>query len=155
MAALTIERSVDYVAIRKLLTDSRAYEKMRSDDSPMLCDFPEELPGTLEYVLASDESGPAAVFLLDWQDFERAEIHFCFHPRAWGETIEIAKQFVDWLWEKTPMRSAVGPVPGYNSLALYLAEKVGFQEFARKPEAVRKNGKLYDLILTKIERPAA
>lgn len=153
---ITLQRSTDYVAIRAVLTEKRVYRRMANDEAPLSSEFPVELPkDDLQYVVARDPEGIAAVFVICGYGQAVAEVHFCFHPRKWGETIDIARAFIEWLWKETPTKIAVGPVPAYNPLARRLANLAGFEEYGRESASVRKNGKSYDMIYTKIERPAA
>jgi RimJ/RimL family protein N-acetyltransferase len=98
-------------------------------------------PSTIEYVLATEDERPAALFLLVPP---LPEIHFCFDPYTWGRTREIALAFLEWVWKNTPYRRLVGPVPAYNRLARRLAEALGFTQFGVERDAVQKRGRVYD-----------
>jgi RimJ/RimL family protein N-acetyltransferase len=83
-----------------------------------------------------------------------AEIHFCILPHAWGRIEEIGESFLSWLWKHSEYVMLIGPVPGYNRLALRAAIACGFTEAWVERDKLRKNGKAYDVITTSISRPA-
>jgi RimJ/RimL family protein N-acetyltransferase len=145
-------RSTDYETIRAILTEPKVYRRMADDSAPPSEDLIVGLRPGVEYILASDEKGPLAVFLLlDWAD--TGEVHFGFAPRAWGNTEEVCRQFLDWTWRNTSYEWLEGPLPAHNRLAMRLTRRVGFQQQAVIPNAITKNGKRYDVVVFAIKRP--
>src|SRR5438105_10316579 len=122
------ERTADLELVRELLTHPQCWSRMVNDHAPARAVFHIEARADLEFVLASEDGEPAAVFLLR-AGGGFAETHFSFLPAAWGRSEAIARAFVAWVWANTHYRRLVGPVPAYNRLALRLAKRVGFTQF--------------------------
>lgn len=136
---IAFARSTDYALIQEILTDPQCYRRMTHRlDLGALKVGP--APG-IDYILASDNFSPVAVFLI----VHSAEVHFCFVPARWGRkrTEPIAHAFLTWVWGNTRINMLLGHVPAHNRLALRLAKAVGFIEYGTRP----------GIILTKIERP--
>ncbi len=145
---MTFETSTDYALVRSILTEPLCYSRMIDDRAPNREDFEcGPVPG-VEYLIARCGVQPAGVFLLD-----RDEVHFCILPSCWGHTEEIARAFLAWVWHTTGRQKLIGRLPAHNRLALRLARKVGFVEVDRSPRAIRKRGKVYDVLLMEMERP--
>lgn len=146
---VTFERSTDYEAIRAILCEPRAWRRMVNDLAPPPGDFFPlgPVPG-IEYVLARDSTGPVAVFVLVDGD----EVHFAFAPTTWGNTTAIASAFVAWFFRTTSEARLIGPAPTYNRLAIRLAKAIGFRETGTVPNAVKRHGTPYDLVLLEIKR---
>jgi len=141
---VTFTRTTDYARVRKILADPRCYRRMVNDAAPDIEAFTVAPREGLQFILAGD----VAVFLLDGD-----ELHFCFHPAAWGDAERIACEFLAWAWDTFPHARFTGRVPAYNRLALRLALKVGFSVCGRETDAVVKNGRVYDRVLLAILRP--
>lgn len=122
---MTFERSTDYALIREILTDPRAWRQMKPESEA--ADF-EVVPRVgLEFILArADDGAPAAVFVIAGG----VEVHFCFAVACWGHSEPIARAFIAWCWANTLYKHLLGPVPHHNRLALRLAKRVGFTEYA-------------------------
>ena len=136
-ATMTIESSTDYAAIEGLLREPRALRRMGADREFQVGPRP-----GLQYVLVREKGYPVAVFLI----LAGIEVHFCFSPRVWGKTLEIAREFLEWAWENLDTPLLVGPIPTHNRLARKLALSAGFSEYPCKDKE--------NLIYTMIERPA-
>lgn len=154
---IRFERSTNYELIASILTNSAVYRRMVNDSAPE----PEDLfvgpVAGITYVVAHDESGPIALFLLAGNEHAAgiSECHFCYIPEAWGKTKKIADQFLSWVWRETSLYRLIGPIPSYNRLAAKLACAVGFRSFDTKPNAGTRNGVSFDLYYFEINRPAA
>ena len=118
---MTIERSTDYAAIRKLLTDPRSYRRMTTEP---LESFVLKPRSEVEIVAVKEAEELLAVFLI----IQGIELHFCYSPAVWGRTLAIAKAFLEWAWANLTTNLLVGPIPERNRLALKLAKRAGFQE---------------------------
>jgi len=138
---LNFERTTDYPAVRALLTEPRCWRRMTGDVGPRSFEVGPR-PDT-EYVVAKRDAAVLAAFVI----LDGMEVHFCFHPDAWGHTLPIAKAFLAWWWENTREKVLVGPIPRHNRLALALAKKAGFREYREGPEGA--------LIYTFLQRPEA
>ena len=135
---MTFERSTDYALIREILTDPRAWRRMRADSEAV--DFEVGPRAGLEFILArADDGAPAAVFLIAGG----VEVHFCFVTAFWGRSEPVARAFIAWCWANTLYKRLLGPVPHHNRLALRLAKRVGFTEYAVQG----------DLVLLEIRKP--
>ncbi len=133
-----IERSTDYAAVRKLLTEPRTWRRIMGGGTvdPHFAVEPRE---GLEFITARETGSLLAVFLIE----RGREVHFAFAPSAWGRTLPIARAFLEWVWANTEYTRLVGPVPRYNRLALRLARAAGFEE----------TGTAGALILLEIRKP--
>ena len=149
---MTFARSTDYAAITELLTELRSWRRMVNDSAPEVSAFRAKPREGLEYIVASDAGGRmAAVFLLDRDGGSAsAEVHYCFAPGQWGNTVRIAQAFVAWVWANTGIKRLTGRTPDYNRLALRLARAAGFREVGRQQGAYLRRGRPYDLVLTEI-----
>lgn len=122
---------------------------MTNDDALSREQFKAIPLGDLIYILAKDNDDPIALFLLRGE-----QLDYCFMPWAWGSSIKVGIRFIEWAWSNLGIKQITGETPTYNRLALKLAKAVGFQVYGRTPNAGTKNGKLYDLILLRMQRPA-
>jgi len=127
---------------------------MVNDDAGDRVGFQAQLRPGLVYVVARDDHGQVlALFVLAQSYPSEAEVHFCFRPAVWGSTEDVARAFVDWIWRETPIDRLIGPVPGYNQLALQLARKVGFEPLEVVKAHVPRRGRRYDLNILGLNRP--
>ncbi len=151
----SFSRTTDYGLAHSILTDAKAYRRMKNDASPLREDFEcGPMPGMV-YVLAEEDGKPVALFLLsiEHQPPASAEVHFCFTPDVWGRTRQIAEEFLEWVWRTSSLGRLVGPVPAYNGLALRLAKSVGFHGSGAPRTTVRKHGREWGVIPLEILRP--
>lgn len=154
---MIFSRTLDMDLVRRMLTEDRVYRRMASDEAPAPEEFRIEGEQKYDFVIGSEYGQPVCLFLVRHLIEEHAlEIHFCMAPEIWGRSKGIATQFLRWLWPEYPDAwGAIGAVPEHNRLALQLARSCGFQEYRKAPGAVVKNGKTWDLVFTKLERPKA
>lgn len=82
----------------------------------------------VEYVLASNDGAPVAVFLLIPLQGGDVEGHVAYSPSAWGHTVPLLRAFVAWLWRETPHARLLAPVPARNRLARKMVLAAGFAE---------------------------
>lgn len=152
----TFEITTDKDLIQGFLLNPRAFVRMANDDGrhPRRSDLDKALK-CMWFCVARVDGLPVALFVIQPLTPESAEVHFCFSPSEWGRTKPICEQFLEWVWANSTAQALCGPVPAYNRLALSLALSCGFKEYHREQGAVKKNGKKYDLIQTRLERPAA
>lgn len=83
-----------------------------------------------------------------------AEIHFCFLPGSVWQMGEAGREFVEWVWRETVLDTLIGQCPSYNPLALRTAKAAGFRETGREQRQETKDGRPFDLIVTKLQRPS-
>jgi len=152
---MTFERTTDAALVETILTNPRCYRIMTGDDAPAREQFRVTDSERFIAVLCRMDDGMlAGVFVLFPTHPHVAEVHFCFLPSSWGRTEEGGKAFLAWVWRETSLNTLIGPVPGYNALALALAKRCGFREVRTEHNAVTKGGKMYDLVITKVDRPS-
>jgi RimJ/RimL family protein N-acetyltransferase len=146
----------DYGLVRTILTDAKCFRRMKNDTAPPIERFSVGPTPGIRYVIADEGGCAAAVFLLVTMGnvpIGAAEVHFCILPEWWGYAVKIGAAFLEWAWAHTSVMQLLGPVPGYNPLALKTAEAVGFTVRSRDLQSVRKNGEMYDIIHTEVTRP--
>lgn len=140
--------------LRNFMNDPMIYRRSANDSAPSIEDFePENKPG-LDYVMACDDGEPIALFAVKTLPERTAEIHFCFKPSRWGHTQSTCEKFLKWIWKHSKFDVLVGPIPGYNRLALKLVDKLGFERIGLVEKAGTKRGKPFDVIVTGIVRPS-
>jgi hypothetical protein len=151
---IRLERTFDVELVASIMRHPRLYPHIADDFYP-----PAE-----EFVPAS---GPAIVHLLAYEGDELLgvvithpinavcwEIHHALLPHAWGERAHlIGVVFEEWLWKNTLAQTGVGFTAECNRLALRFARRHGMRAVGRLPNAYRKGGKLFDLIVFAKNRP--
>ncbi len=147
----TYELTADLQLARSLLVNKQCYRRMANDSAPPPEDLTVLHDETIRYVVAQEEDYNVGLFLLKSLGGYH-EVHFCIAPAAWGCSVEIGQGFLEWVWKNTDLHFLLGPVPSYNRLALKLAKRCGFQEFATCPGGTRR-GVPFSLILLSITRP--
>lgn len=145
----------DMELVERLLKRPMCYSRMVNDECPAVEDFHIDDDGRFISILAYHEAEMVGVFMLFPKSPAMAEVHFCLSPMVWGRTRRIATEFLQWVWLNTSIMTLTGPVPAYNRLALELALDVGFEKVAVKPNAIKKHGKQFDMIITEAVRHAA
>jgi len=152
---MTFEVSTDFALIRSILANNRCYRRMVNDTAPAKFDAVDIGPREgVDFVIASEQGSPMALFLVVASGKDEAEVHFCFVPEAWGATRQVAEAFVDWVWKHYPkLARLIGPAPSYNRLAIRLAKLVGFRQYSIKHDAGTKGGKPFHLLMLELRRP--
>ena len=131
---LKFEFTHDLGLVRSVVTEPHRYHYMANDAAPRLSAF-QVTDG--EYVLATDDEKPVAVFVLRGN-----EVHFCFNECRWRRMVEIGKAFVEWIG-----RPLVGPVPSYNRIAFRLAKAVGFTHTRTIPGGTKSGEPFYLFVM--------
>jgi hypothetical protein len=150
----TRTRSLDLV--EKILTEPGIYSLMTDDYSPPAAEFVANDHPDIWYVLVED--GPGLLGL------------FCFFPEnriCWqghvaffrgldpARTHRAGQEMPAWLWANTPCLRLEAAIPACHRAAVRFAERsVGVVRYAVKEKSVMKNGRLMDMVLLGMSKPA-
>lgn len=145
--------SEDYPLLTWILTNPRAYARMRHDALPPPEGFQVEPIAGARWVIGWVGDLPVAAVMMIRKK-QRVQIHFCITPRGWGKAYEIGQRFLGWCWRlHHGLKELVAAVPSHNRLALRMAQQAGFGHVGVDPEFGTKDGKPWDLHWFLMKRP--
>lgn len=150
---ITLERTKDYELIRSIITHPRIYPWIKSDYHPPVEQFRPSESDDIHYMLAkSDGDIIGAVIVHPIHSPSTWEIHHCMLPSGWKHTEAVAVALFEWLFSETPCQTGVGFTPVCNTLACRFALKVGMKKVGVISKGYRKNGVLYDIMVSEKTR---
>jgi len=150
------EPTKDYARLRAVATHDKLWNHLSDDFAPPKDEWRPSENEALLYVQAWDGAEELGFFMLAPHSPVLYEIHTALLPCAWGErAAEAARGIVDWLWANTSCLRLITSVPASNRLALRFAKAAGMAAYGVNPASYMKRGKLEDLILLGLSRPAA
>jgi RimJ/RimL family protein N-acetyltransferase len=149
------ERTRDYELARQIITHPQIYPAITDDSSPAREAYQPIESEALIYLALYDDAELIGMFLFVPITGVTLEVHTCILPTAWGARAgEAARVAMAWIWANTPAARIVGSVPESNRLAHRFGKRAfGMTEYGRNPAAIRKRGRLQDLILLGISKP--
>ena len=153
-AGFSIERSEDWLAIKKLVCDPAIFPHVSDDFYPSPKTWEPTASDVMRYLLARDEQGlfGFGIFLPDTWACWKA--HMGFLPRSYGElAIASFKEMLDWMWARTPARRIVGEILSDNRRAIKFATDAGFREYGRNEKSLLKGGEMRDQVCLGISKP--
>ena len=146
---IRLERSKDYRLIRDIITHPRLYPWIKSDDHPPAEKFWPAETDTIHYMLAYNDAELLGVVMVHpIHTLATWEIHHCIMPIGWPSVDKIAEEVFLYLWTETPCQTAVGFTPVCNKLACRFALRVGMHKVGVISNGYRKDGRLYDIMVT-------
>lgn len=106
-------------------------------------------------ILARVDGDLAGLYMVVELNPVLAEVHFALLRWTWGAVaLEVARAMYAWFWANTSYMRVIGGIAADNPLALCHAKKIGFAVWGRNECAMRKRGKLTDLIMVGMTRGA-
>lgn len=140
----------DLDLIRPAVTHERVYGRTTDDLSPAADAF--QPPEYCQYVAVYQSDEFCGIFVLSPHNGILTEVHTALLPTAWGDSADIGRAFIQWLFSNTPTRRLITAVPEYNRLALRMAKSTGMAEYGVNPASFLKNGKLHDQIMLGVSK---
>jgi RimJ/RimL family protein N-acetyltransferase len=129
------------------MTHPRLWDAGADDFAPAAEHFEVRVADGIRYVRVDDAARLLGIFIFVEQNRICWEIHFRVLPIAWGSRARDAlRGAVEWAYQNGARR-IVTSIPPSNRLAIRFAERCGFAEYGRNPNAVLKGGRLIDLVL--------
>lgn len=143
-----IEQTDDTDFIERCITHPKVWMASKDDGAgdPEL--FFLELDGKAIWLRAGDDG----VFMLHPHNSVMWECHTMLLPSAYGRAVELGKEALQWAWDNTGIMRVITNVPAFNPLALRMAKRVGFEQYAVNPNSFLKDGVLHDQFVLGINR---
>jgi hypothetical protein len=144
--AITIERTVNYDLVRRIIVHPRMYSWLVADGAPskfviLRGEFP-------WYVLIRDGDELLGIFILVPLNGVCWEVHACLLPNAWGvRTREACRQGIDWLAKNSPCVKVIANICSENRLALGLARRLGAKIIGVNETSILRGGQLKDQVI--------
>jgi RimJ/RimL family protein N-acetyltransferase len=145
MPSFAIERSRDWVAIKKLATDPAIFPHICDDFSlnPESWEPPRERH--VVTLLAGDREGFFGFGIFIPSTWVCYQAHVGFLPRSYGEkALGSFKKMIEWMWAMTSARRIVGEVCSENRRAIRFAERAGFSFYGVNKKSRLRGGVLRD-----------
>lgn len=140
--------------LKEIITDSAVWGGVTDDYAPPKRDYqPPTGPGIC-YLLVYVGETIGGCFLLVGHGV-CYEVHTCLLKRAWGPPARrAATELLRWLWQNTDAERLNTKVPAFNRIAYRFAIDAGMEWYGRSPRSYKKWGKVHDVDLLGISRPA-
>jgi RimJ/RimL family protein N-acetyltransferase len=152
---MLITRTYDYALVKRILTEPKVWAALGDDAKPARADFQPVESEELIYLVAWEGGNPLGMFLLIQRNSVHAETHFAMLPAVWGQSRDIGKAFLEWIWRNTSFERLTGNILERNRLAIAYAKSIGCQPYAVNLNSIRRGGKLQNEVLVGISRPNA
>lgn len=134
----------------QLMTHPAIWPDLTNDDAPSLDEF--RAPGCFLYLVALDPE-PIGLFGLRALDTETVSMHVAILPSHRGAgTNRAVHMALSWIWANSAAERVVVRFEEWNVKARAAAKRAGFRECGREIGAVRKRGRLVDLIEMEMRR---
>lgn len=153
-APISFKRTHNMKVVHAIITDPEIYPYSTDDGCPP----PEEFHpiNNLEalYMVISIGFRVAGLWIFTPSNHFAYEVHAAILPWARGRfAVQSAKEMCAWIWENTTCERIWTSTPAFNERALWLVRQAGMVEFGRNPRSFKKNGVLWDQVLSGISRP--
>lgn len=152
--AITISRSRDYAAIRKLATHPRIFPAISDDFTANPEQWRPIESELVTYLLATDEEGPFGVGIFIPDTWACWKAHMAFLPRSYGNQAQTSfKRMLGWMWQNTSAKRIVGEIERGHLLAIRFARGAGFAIYGINRKSFLKGGVLCDRVCLGISKP--
>ena len=150
---ITVERTLDYELVRRIVTHPKIYCHIADDGSPAAADWRPIESDAVVYLLVLSDEQPAGVFTLVPQNRVCYEVHTCLLPDIWGPDALIASgKAMRWMFANTPCERIMTNVPDYNRIALRFARRSGMTYFGCNTKSYLHRGVLHDQIMLGVSK---
>lgn len=143
----------DMALVRSTITTPHIWDALTDDaDGDPSAFNPSPIP-TTTWLGAWDEDEFLGMFILRYLSAACGEAHIALLPNCGGfRALRAYRAVMAWAWANTKFSRIIGATPSNNAKALKFVRLAGFIEFGRNPKAWLKNGQLFDLVMTGVNR---
>lgn len=128
----------------ELLTHPSIWPSLTNDDAPPLGEF--EAPDAFTYLVATDGGEVAGLFGVRMEQ-NAAILHVAMLPAYRGAgTRKAGEAAMAWVWANTGAERVLVRLEAWNTKARAAAVRAGFKPTKTLPGAVRRGGRLVDIL---------
>ena len=150
---ITFSLTEDIDLVKSILHSPNNWPYQYQDDHFYEFDLIKTYPPYIKTIKVEEDSTPIGIFILIPLFNDQAEVHLALLPAAYGKTINIGKEALDWIWRHLPFEKLIGPVLKDNKLVIRMVEAIGFTYEGLVEKAWLKDTVKQDLVLYGINRP--
>lgn len=146
----SINRTHNPEAVRAILSYSDIWEHVKDDgvSSPLDLDIP--ITDKFYYLIPMKGNDVCGLFIAHPLNMVTYQIHIAILPRMRGDTVNIGKLCLEWMFENTSSKKLVGFIPEDNKKTIALSQRVGMTKEGVLKKSILKDGKLKDQIIFSI-----